>query len=54
MNISNILYCPLDLPPIPKSFTKENIGQYYDFFPVTDPEEIQKISSRPGYKSALA
>lgn len=54
MNINNILYCPLDLPPLPSSFTKENISQYYDFLPVTDPEEIRKISSRPGYKSALA
>jgi hypothetical protein len=55
MNLNDILYCPLDLPPIPKTFTRENINSYYDFFPITDPKKIESMrnSNSTGYQSML-
>ena len=51
--MKNILWVPLDLPPIKKEVTLENIGALFDYVPNASPEERIVLSKqRQHYKYA--
>ena len=41
IDLKKIIYCPLDLPPLPKELTMENIQALYDHNPPTDPNTVK-------------
>ena len=49
--MKNILWVPLDLPPIKKEVTLENIGALFDYVPNASSEERMVLSEqRQHYK----
>lgn len=49
IDLKKILYCPLDLPPIPKEITMDNISELYDYSPPTDQNTIDEWNKRGLY-----
>jgi hypothetical protein len=49
IDLKKILYCPLDLPPIPTEITMGNIESLYDYSPPNDPEVVDEWNKRGLY-----
>lgn len=49
IDLKKILYCPLDLPPIPQELTLDKLAKIYDHNPPTDPEVVQQWNSQGLY-----
>ena len=53
IDLKKILYCPLDLPPLPKELTISSLENLWDHSPPTDTETIRKWN-KEGYYSLTA